>query len=97
MSVSKEEVKKIAELARLKFEENELDNFTQQFNKILEYMDKLNELDTENVEPLSHPVEPKENRFRKDEKKPSVKREEALRNAPDSNEEFFKVPKVIKR
>jgi len=97
MPVSKEEVKKIAELARLKFEENELEDFTLQFNKILEYMDKLNELDTENVEPLSHPVEAKGNRFRKDERKTSVSRKEALKNAPDSSDEFFKVPKVIKR
>lgn len=97
MSVSKEEVKKIAELARLKFEEKELGDFTLQFNEILEYIEKLNELDTENVEPLLNPVEAKGNRLRKDEQKLSVNRSEALKNAPESDGEFFKVPKVIKQ
>ncbi|MFO7446129.1 MAG: Asp-tRNA(Asn)/Glu-tRNA(Gln) amidotransferase subunit GatC, partial [Ignavibacteriaceae bacterium] len=58
------------------------------------YVEKLNELDTENVEPLSHPVEGF-NAFREDGVKPGVSREEALRNAPEKDESFFKVPKVI--
>lgn len=94
MSVTLKDVEHIAELARLKFSKEELENFTHQLNQILEYMDKLNELDTENVEPLSYPVEGN-NIFREDELKPSISREEALRNAPDSDDEFFKVPKVI--
>jgi aspartyl-tRNA(Asn)/glutamyl-tRNA(Gln) amidotransferase subunit C len=94
MSVSRKDVEHIAELARLKFEEKELDQFTNDLNEILTYVEKLNELDTENVEPLSHPIE-SVNNFREDEVKPSIKREEALKNAPDKDEEFFKVPKVI--
>lgn len=94
MSVTLKDVEHIAELARLKFSKEELENFTHQLNQILEYMDKLNELDTENVEPLSYPVEGN-NIFREDELKPSISREEALKNAPDSDDEFFKVPKVI--
>ncbi len=94
MSVTKKEVEHIAKLARLKFEESELENFTGQLNQILAYMDKLNELDTDNVEPLSHPIE-NMNVFRNDELKPSVSTSEALKNAPESNEQFFKVPKVI--
>ena len=94
MSVTRKDVEHIAELARLKFSGEELENFTEQLNEILSYIEKLNELDTENVNPLSHPVEG-ENVFRKDVVKPSVKREEALKNAPDSDDEFFKVPKVI--
>jgi aspartyl-tRNA(Asn)/glutamyl-tRNA(Gln) amidotransferase subunit C len=94
MAVTIKDVEHIAELARLKFNEQELDNFTHQLNEILSYVEKLNELDTENVEPLSHPVE-NNNVFREDEVKPSIMREEALRNAPDKNELFFKVPKVI--
>ena len=94
MAVTIKDVEHIAELARLKFNENELDNFTHQLNEILSYVDKLNELDTENVEPLSHPVE-NINVFRDDKVKPSVPTEEALKNAPDKNESFFKVPKVI--
>ena len=94
MAVTIKDVEHIAELARLKFNENELDNFTHQLNEILSYVDKLNELDTENAEPLSHPVE-NINVFRDDKVKPSVPTEEALKNAPDKNESFFKVPKVI--
>ena len=94
MSVTLKDVEHIAELARLKFSDEELESFTHQLNQILEYVEKLKELDTENVEPLSHPVEGN-NAFREDELKPSINREEALKNAPDSDDEFFKVPKVI--
>lgn len=94
MAVTKQEVEKIAELARLEFNENEIEHLTKDMNQILHHMDKLNELDTSNVEPLSHPIEVK-NVFRDDELKSSVKREDALKNAPDKDEEFFKVPKVI--
>jgi aspartyl-tRNA(Asn)/glutamyl-tRNA(Gln) amidotransferase subunit C len=94
MAVTKKDVEKIAELARLKFTDEDLENFTPQMNEILSYMDKLNELDTENVKPLSHPVE-QTNVFREDELKPSISTEDALKNAPDKNEHHFKVPKVI--
>ncbi len=94
MAVSRKDVEHIAELARLKFEEKELDQFTNELNEILTYVEKLNELDTENVEPLSHPIEGVNN-FRDDVVKPSIKTEEALKNAPDKDEQFFKVPKVI--
>jgi len=94
VAVTLKDVEHIAELARLKFSSEELDSFTHQLNQILEYVEKLNELDTENIEPLSHPVEGN-NAFREDELKPSINREEALKNAPDSDDEFFKVPKVI--
>lgn len=94
MSVTRKDVEYIAELAKLKFQDEELDSFTSQLNQILKYIEKLDELDTENVEPLSHPIE-NENVLRKDEVKPCVNRDEALKNAPDKNEEFFKVPKVI--
>lgn len=94
MSVTKNDVKKIAELARLEFSESELENYTTEMNKMLDYVDKLNELDTENIEPLSHPIE-NTNVFRQDEVKKSTNREEALKNAPDKSSEHFKVPKVI--
>ena len=95
MSVTREDVQYIATLAKLKFEEKELDILTVQMNKILSYMEKLNELDTENVEPLAHPIE-NQNVFRKDKIIPSKNRSEALKNAPKSTDEFFVVPKVIK-
>ncbi len=94
MSVTRKDVEYIAELARLKFKEEELESFTHQLNEILSYVDKLNQLDTENVEPLSHPVE-NINVFRNDELKQSISTEEALKNAPEKTDEFFKVPKVI--
>jgi aspartyl-tRNA(Asn)/glutamyl-tRNA(Gln) amidotransferase subunit C len=94
MSVSRKDVEHIAELARLKFNDEELENFTNQLNEILTYVDKLNELDTENVEPLSHPVE-NNNVFRDDKIKPSIPKEKALKNAPEKDENFFRVPKVI--
>ena len=94
MSVTKKDVEHIAELARLRFDESELENFTQELNQILTYVEKLNELDTERVEPLSHPIEGY-NIFREDKTVTSIPREEALKNAPESNDEFFKVPKVI--
>jgi len=94
MAVEKKEVEKIAELARLKFSDEELESFTHQMNDILSYMDKLNELDTEHIQPLSHPIE-QVNIFRKDTVKSSISTEDALKNAPDKDEKFFKVPKVI--
>ncbi|MGE5431074.1 MAG: Asp-tRNA(Asn)/Glu-tRNA(Gln) amidotransferase subunit GatC [Syntrophomonadaceae bacterium] len=94
MSVTRKDVEYIAALAKLKFSETELESFTGELNQILEYMEKLNELDTSNVEPLSYPIEVSDV-LREDRRMPSVTTEEALKNAPDSNGEFFKVPKVI--
>lgn len=95
MSVTAEEVKYIAKLAKLKFNDTEIANFTNDLNKILEYVEKLNELDTENVAPLSHPIEGA-NVFRNDKQNKSVDTEDALKNAPNSSHQYFKVPKVIK-
>ncbi len=94
MSVTKKEVEKIAGLAKLKFTEKELENFTHQMNDILKYMEKLNELNTDDVQPLSHPNEAM-NVFRNDELKKSISTEEALKNAALADENYFKVPKVI--
>lgn len=94
MSVTINDVKKIAELARLEFSEKDIENYTDEMNKILGYVEKLNELNTENVDPLSHPIE-NTNIFREDMVKKSTDREEALKNAPDATSEHFKVPKVI--
>jgi aspartyl-tRNA(Asn)/glutamyl-tRNA(Gln) amidotransferase subunit C len=93
--VTRDEVIRIAALAKLQFSEDELDEFTNQFNQILEHMNTLNELDTENVEPLSHPVEG-ENVTRTDEVKGSIPQYDALKNAPDTDGTYFRVPKIIK-
>ena len=95
MSVTKNDVEHIAKLAKLEIKEDEINEFTSQLNQMLEYVDKLNELDTENVKPLSHPVEG-ENVFREDILKTSIPTYDALKNSASRTEEYFKVPKVIK-
>jgi aspartyl-tRNA(Asn)/glutamyl-tRNA(Gln) amidotransferase subunit C len=94
MAVTIKDVEHVAKLARLRFTKEELEKFTRQFNQILEYMEKLNELDTSNVEPLSHVIE-LHNVLREDRARPSYPREEVLKNAPAHDGKFFKVPKVI--
>ena len=94
MAVTIKDVEHIAKLARLEFTEAEKEKFTHQLNQILAYIEKLNELDTTNVEPLSQVIELK-NVFREDEVKSSYPREDMLKNAPSKTEKFFKVPKVI--
>lgn len=95
MSITKEEVKHVAHLARLEFSEEELEQFTDQLAQILTYVAKLNELDTSQVEPTYHALR-LTNVFREDEVKASIPTEEALANAPEREDGFFVVPKVIK-
>jgi len=78
MAVTIKDVEHIAKLAKLEFDEDEKVKFTEQFNEILAFMEKLNELDTSNVEPLSHVIE-LQNVFREDEVKPSTSTEEELK------------------
>ncbi|MEX0602121.1 MAG: Asp-tRNA(Asn)/Glu-tRNA(Gln) amidotransferase subunit GatC [Bacteroidota bacterium] len=94
MSVTVKDVEHIAVLARLEFPEAEKKTFTHQLNEILSYVEQLNRLNTDSVEPLSHVIE-LNNVFREDEVKPGLPIEEALRNAPAKTDRFFKVPKVI--
>jgi aspartyl-tRNA(Asn)/glutamyl-tRNA(Gln) amidotransferase subunit C len=94
MAITIQDVEHIAKLAKLEFTDAEKEKFTHQMNQILEYMDKLNTLDTSTVEPLAHVIELR-NVFRADEVKPGVSTEDALKNAPAKNDQFFKVPKVI--
>lgn len=94
MAVSVQDVRKIAHLAKLHFSETEEEHLTGELNEILHYMEQLNELDTEHVEPLYHVLE-LSNVLRKDVIKPSLPQEQALQNAPLSGDGFFKVPKVL--
>lgn len=95
MTVKKEDVKHIARLSKLRLNEKEIEEFTEDMNQILDYVKKLEKIDTSKVEPLSHPLEGL-NVFREDKLQKSIDREAALKNAPERTEEFFKVPKVIK-
>ncbi len=92
--VSKEEIKKIARLSRLEIQEQELGKFTEQMNQILEFIASLNKLDTSKIEPTSH-ANASGTAFREDEVVVSKIAEQVLETAPDSEDNFFKVPKVI--
>jgi aspartyl-tRNA(Asn)/glutamyl-tRNA(Gln) amidotransferase subunit C len=92
--ISSKEVEHVAHLARLEISGQEVDKFTSQLNDILLYIDKLNELDTAGVEPMSHAIAVT-NSFREDKILDSIGTKTALANAPDARGEFFRVPKVI--
>jgi aspartyl-tRNA(Asn)/glutamyl-tRNA(Gln) amidotransferase subunit C len=94
MSVTKKDVEHVAQLARLHFTEEEKENLIQDLNNILGYIDKLNELDTENHDIIVNPYYI-ENKLREDEIRHSLELNEVLSNAPAKLEEYFLVPKVI--
>lgn len=94
MKVSAEDVKYIAQLSRLTVPAADMEQFTEQFNQILNYADILEKIDTEGIEPTPY-VLPISNAFREDVAKPGVTHEEALLNAPAVHNDGFKVPRVI--
>jgi aspartyl-tRNA(Asn)/glutamyl-tRNA(Gln) amidotransferase subunit C len=94
LKLSSGEVEYVAHLARLEITDGEKEKFTAQLNDILLYIDKLNELNTKGVEPMSHAIAVT-NAFREDKVVSSIGTENALANAPDARGEFFRVPKVI--
>jgi aspartyl-tRNA(Asn)/glutamyl-tRNA(Gln) amidotransferase subunit C len=89
-------IDKLANLSRLQFTESEKSGLKSDFEKMLRFVDKLNELDTTGVEPMQH-ITGNINVLREDESAVVCSREEALANAPLKDEQFFKVPKVIKK
>ncbi|MEI9942740.1 MAG: Asp-tRNA(Asn)/Glu-tRNA(Gln) amidotransferase subunit GatC [Chitinophagaceae bacterium] len=95
MEVNDAMVDKLAHLARLKFNEEEKQEIKTDLQRMIAFVEKLNELDLKDVEPLLH-MSDEMNILREDEVKGSISREEALKNAPLHDEEFIKVPKVIK-
>ena len=96
MKIDKDTVDKIAHLARLEVSEQEREELIADMNEILSFMDKLNEVDTTSVEPLIYMTD-EVNVLREDIVQHPITHEEALRNAPNHDETFFLVPKVIKR
>ena len=92
--IDQESVRKVAKLSRLELSEAEVEEFAGQLSAILDYMEKMNELDTTNVEPLAHCL-PISNVFREDAAKESLGTEKTLANAPQRDGEFFKVPKIL--
>lgn len=94
--VTKSEVQKVADLAKLDFAEEELDALTMELNSVLGYIDQLKELDVTNVPPLENLNESGEHSaLRKDETRECLAVEEALRNAPKAADGYFLVPKVL--
>lgn len=94
MKIGREEVQRVAALARLSFSPQEEELLTQQLDKILQYFEKLNELSTENVEPLAHVIDIV-NGFREDKIVHDPATDKLLSNAPAKENNFFKVPKII--
>ncbi len=92
--ITKDEVRRVAGLARLELSEAEEDRMTGQMNQILGYMDKLNELDTAGISPMTHAIQI-ENVFRRDCVTPSLDRQDSLANSPETDGCNFVVPKVI--
>ena len=88
-------VKRVAHLARLELDDKELEQHSGRLASILSYISKLNEVDTANVAPTSHPLSTLKNVFRKDNLKKSLDVEAALGNAPAREGDFFKVPQII--
>jgi aspartyl-tRNA(Asn)/glutamyl-tRNA(Gln) amidotransferase subunit C len=103
--VSEKDVSYVAELAHLELTEAERTRMLKDLNSILDYVDRLNQLDTTNVEPMAQVAarygtgntEGLAGAMRLDEPRPCLPHEEAMRNAPKSDGVFFKVPKVIER
>jgi aspartyl-tRNA(Asn)/glutamyl-tRNA(Gln) amidotransferase subunit C len=96
MEVNDALVDKLANLARLQFNDTEKEAIKNDLQRMIHFVEKLNEVDTTGVEPLLHMSE-QVNILREDEVKGSISREEALQNAAVHDKEFFKVPKVIKK
>ncbi|HIE14761.1 TPA: Asp-tRNA(Asn)/Glu-tRNA(Gln) amidotransferase subunit GatC [Candidatus Bathyarchaeota archaeon] len=92
--MTKREVEHIARLTRIELTEEEKNVFTKQLNDILDYFAKIDEVNTERIPPTYHVID-LVNVFRKDEVQESIKREEALRNAPRREKGFFKAPRIL--
>jgi aspartyl-tRNA(Asn)/glutamyl-tRNA(Gln) amidotransferase subunit C len=94
MKITKETIEYVAHLGRLELEPQEIELYTQQIDSILQYMDALNSLNTDGIEPTSHAV-PVECVLREDTEKDSFTVDDSLKNAPDRAGSFFKVPPSI--
>ncbi|RCX13899.1 aspartyl/glutamyl-tRNA(Asn/Gln) amidotransferase subunit C [Fontibacillus phaseoli] len=94
MSIQVKDVEHVAKLARLNLTDEEREMFTEQLNAILQYAEKLNELDTEGVEPTTHVLH-LSNVMREDEVHESLSQEKVFRNVPDEEDGQFKVPAVL--
>jgi aspartyl-tRNA(Asn)/glutamyl-tRNA(Gln) amidotransferase subunit C len=91
--ITVQDVKHVAKLARLSLTEDECTQFTEQLDKIMGYFDELQQVDTDGIEPMSHPI-PKGNVLREDQIVRSASREELMEGAPVKEGSFFRVPRI---
>ena len=94
MTISRQEVLKVAQLSRLKLSDEEVALFTTQLDAIIGYVEQLAELDVDDVEPMAHPL-PIQNVFREDAVRDSLPPDEALANAPRRHQDFFAIPPTL--
>ena len=94
MRLTREDIEGVAHLSRLELSDDEKDELTGHINRLLENFEKLQELDTDEVEPTSHVI-PVFNVFRKDESRPSLPPEDVVANAPQKSRDCFVVPRVV--
>ncbi|OCA82991.1 asparaginyl/glutamyl-tRNA amidotransferase subunit C [Bacillus sp. FJAT-27225] len=92
--ISLDQVRHVANLARLEINDNEAERFSQQLGAIITFAEQLNELDTEGVEPTSH-VLMMTNVLREDKAESGLPREQVLKNAPDRQDGYFRVPSIL--
>jgi aspartyl-tRNA(Asn)/glutamyl-tRNA(Gln) amidotransferase subunit C len=95
MPITLKDVEYVAKLAKLALSDEEKKKFQRELDKIIRYIDQLNQVDTENVLTTSH-VLPMQNVFREDEVRPSLTQEEALSNAPDKKDGYFRCPGLLR-
>lgn len=96
MTVDIQTVEKLAELSKLEFDEAAKKEIINDLNRILGFIEKLNELDTKNVEPLIY-MNDEINSFREDKEHIDISKDQALKNAPDKDSDYFRVPKVLNK
>ncbi|MDG1276749.1 MAG: Asp-tRNA(Asn)/Glu-tRNA(Gln) amidotransferase subunit GatC [Algoriphagus sp.] len=94
MKIDKDSIKKIAHLARLEFDESSAEKMSKDMSQILDWVEQLNEIDTENIEPLTT-MSTEVNVMREDKVANQLSHSEGLKNAPKSDSDYFRVPKVL--
>jgi aspartyl-tRNA(Asn)/glutamyl-tRNA(Gln) amidotransferase subunit C len=94
--ISKDDLESLSKLAMLNLSDEEKEKLIPQLNEIIKYFKKLNDLDTKNIQPITHPIEGLKNVFRKDAPKKSLSTEEALKNAQHKKDGYFKAPRILK-
>ena len=96
MEITNEMIDKLASLAKLQFKDEQRDSIREDLSKIISFVDKIDELDTEGVEPLVH-INQEVNVLREDEVKETITQAQALKNAPNKDSDYFKIPTVLSK